>query len=542
MTVEKNMAYKTLYRVFRPTVFDDVYGQEHITDILKKQVENKTVSHAYLFCGSRGTGKTSTAKIFANAVNCLAPKDGNPCKECDVCLEVENDAMVDIVEIDAASNNGVDNIRDIREKVALLPAISKYKVYIVDEVHMLSSGAFNALLKTLEEPPPHVIFILATTELRKVPATILSRCQKYEFKRISNKDIVARLKYITECENINCEQEALELIAQQAEGSMRDALSIAEQCITGADNLTKESVAQAIGVANAEQIALLTQAIIGEDPAQAVKIATSLQKDGVGAHNVLNDIICSLSEELAKNAHKAYECSNILRSLEALISMQQTLRYSPAPNAVLMTAIVRACVNTVDIDTKDIELRVKKLEDRVEKLALQGVSQAPATSNTQSAGTQVSRESIPKIQEQQTMQEVQPMQKQTVQKAEVKPTLPVDKMQTKEKQSDEVLKKFCKALEEKNLMFLPAAKVIKSIAKHGTSLYVYVNEDDMPIAQTIDAEGSRVDVAAVTQQVFGAALSVQIKIKEKNKPQQTDMCDVLNEMFGEDNVAIINKK
>ena len=223
------MAYKTLYRVFRPKTFDEVYGQQHITDILKKQVMTGQVAHAYLFYGPRGTGKTSTAKIFANAINCLAPQDGNPCGKCEVCAGVANEAFVDIVEIDAASNNSVDNVRDIREKVSLLPALGKYKVYIIDEVHMLSSGAFNALLKTLEEPPAHAVFILATTEIRKLPATILSRCQRYDFKRITEEDIVARLREVAEKTGLQYEEDALTMIAQSAEGAMRDALSVMDR-------------------------------------------------------------------------------------------------------------------------------------------------------------------------------------------------------------------------------------------------------------------------------------------------------------------------
>ncbi|MDL2236927.1 DNA polymerase III subunit gamma/tau, partial [Christensenellaceae bacterium OttesenSCG-928-K19] len=363
------MSYKSLYRVYRPDTFDDVYGQQQITDILKNQVAGGKPSHAYLFCGPRGTGKTSTAKIFANALNCLNLQNGNPCHECEVCKGFEKDAFVDIVEIDAASNNGVDNVRDIREKVSLLPAQGKYKVYIIDEVHMLSPGAFNALLKTLEEPPPHAVFILATTEIRKVPATILSRCQRYDFKRITERDIMARLAFVADKQGIEYEEDALKLIAQQAEGAMRDALSIMDQCIAAQDRLTKETVFETVGIADSQEITELAQAILGENAGQALALVDSMLQGGVSAHNILRDTIVALSEELAKTVRDPYKCANTLRSLEALIGVQTTLRYAGVPNAVLIAAVVRAASNTTDVDTEDMELRLKKLEQRVEKLA-----------------------------------------------------------------------------------------------------------------------------------------------------------------------------
>ena len=223
--------HKALYRVYRPKNFNDVIGQEHIVRTLKNQIENNNVGHAYLFCGTRGTGKTSTAKIFSRAVNCTNLHNDEPCNECENCREILEDKTMDVVEIDAASNNSVDDIRELRENVKYSPAKSKYKVYIIDEVHMLSQGAFNALLKTLEEPPSYVIFILATTEPHKIPATILSRCQRFDFKRVTVKDISSRMKYICEKEGIEADEKALNLIARNSQGEIRDALSILDQCI-----------------------------------------------------------------------------------------------------------------------------------------------------------------------------------------------------------------------------------------------------------------------------------------------------------------------
>ncbi|MEG2881992.1 MAG: DNA polymerase III subunit gamma/tau, partial [Christensenella sp.] len=348
------MAYKTLYRVFRPKTFDEVYGQQHITDILKNQIMSGQTSHAYLFYGPRGTGKTSTAKIFANALNCLDPQNGNPCGQCEVCKSFASDAFVDIVEIDAASNNSVDNVRDIREKVSLLPAFGKFKVYIIDEVHMLSAGAFNALLKTLEEPPPHAVFILATTEIRKLPATILSRCQRYDFKRISEEDIIARLREVAEKTDVTYDEEALGIIAQSAEGAMRDALSVMDQCIAGQTALTTEHVNAAMGIAEYGITQNLCDAIIEENPTQALKLLQQMLKDGIEAQNILRDIITECSLRLAHDAYDAYKCSNLLRVLEVFIYNQSVLRYAVTPDAVLIAAVTRATINTTDIDTKDM--------------------------------------------------------------------------------------------------------------------------------------------------------------------------------------------
>lgn len=237
-----------LYRKYRPRIFDDVVGQEHITSVLKYQASQDRVSHAYLFCGSRGTGKTSSAKILAKAVNCLSPENGNPCGKCEACLAVDSGAATDVVEMDAASNNGVDSIRELRDEVTYAPAMLRRRVYIIDEVHMLSTSAFNALLKTLEEPPEHVLFILATTELHKLPATIISRCQRFDFRRIGIEDIAGRLLYIAEHEKIALEHSAAERIARIAEGGMRDAVSLLELCAGGGAEVSEARVEEILGV------------------------------------------------------------------------------------------------------------------------------------------------------------------------------------------------------------------------------------------------------------------------------------------------------
>ncbi len=257
--------HQALYRKWRPQTFDDVCGQDHITSVLKYEIANAKFSHAYLFCGSRGTGKTTCAKILAKAVNCENPINGNPCNECASCRAIDAGSATDVLEMDAASNNGVDNIRDIRDEVVYSPSSLKYRVYIVDEVHMLSSSAFNALLKTLEEPPAHVVFILATTELHKLPATIISRCQRFDFRRITVSDIMARLMYIAQKENIQPENDALRMIAKYSQGGMRDAISLFELCAGNRSRLSASDVTDTIGSISNESIAKILTAVHNKD-------------------------------------------------------------------------------------------------------------------------------------------------------------------------------------------------------------------------------------------------------------------------------------
>ena len=273
------MSYTALYRKFRPSTFDQVKGQDHIVQTLKNQINANRIGHAYLFCGTRGTGKTSVAKIFAKAVNCEHPVDGSPCNECETCRGITNGSAMNVIEIDAASNNGVDNIRQIRDEIQYSPSSGKYTVYIIDEVHMLSIGAFNALLKTLEEPPAYVIFILATTEPHKIPITILSRCQRYDFKRISIDTIAARLSELMEKESIEVEDKAIRYVAKAADGSMRDALSLLDQCIAFylGQKLTYDNVLDVLGAVDNEIFSRLTRSVIDSD------VTTSL--------NILDEII-----------------------------------------------------------------------------------------------------------------------------------------------------------------------------------------------------------------------------------------------------------
>ena len=293
------MGYTALYRKFRPQTFSEMVGQEHITRTLKNQIIANRVGHAYLFNGVRGTGKTTSAKVLARAINCLNPKYGEPCNECEICKSALSGSLTDIVEMDAASNNSVEDIRSIREEVNFLPTKAKYRVYIIDEVHMLSQGAFNALLKTLEEPPEHVKFILATTEPQKLPATILSRCQRFDFKRISNEDIVKRLEQVCLETDVKATKQALNIIAELSEGAMRDALSILERCTQDGENQIDENkIKELVGIPKLEYIYGITQAIIEYNIDKAMEVITAILEEGKDIStrlwemiNYINDIL-----------------------------------------------------------------------------------------------------------------------------------------------------------------------------------------------------------------------------------------------------------
>ena len=300
------MAHQAIYRKWRPMVFEDIVGQGHITQTLKNQILNDKIGHAYLFCGTRGTGKTTCAKVLSRAVNCLNPHDGSPCNECEVCKGILDGSILDVKEIDAASNNGVDNIREIRDDVRYVSTNAKYTVYIIDEVHMLSTGAFNALLKTLEEPPEHVIFILATTEAHKVPQTILSRCQRFDFKRIKPSDIILRMKEIAHGDKLNISEDAYELLGRLADGSMRDGLSILERVVSACGNsITAENITATLGISTAESIFQITDAIEKGDVNKIISVIDNVMSDGKDLRvfidslikNFRDMLICKITED-----------------------------------------------------------------------------------------------------------------------------------------------------------------------------------------------------------------------------------------------------
>ena len=374
------MAYTALYRKFRPTTFADVVGQEHITRTLRNQIMADRVGHAYLFNGGRGTGKTSSAKILARAINCLNPKDGEPCNECEICRGALNGSLTDIVEMDAASNNSVEDIRSIREEVNFLPTKAKYRVYIIDEVHMLSPGAFNALLKTLEEPPEHVKFILATTEPQKLPATILSRCQRFDFKRISNEDIIKRLKVVCNESNIEITDSALNIIAVLSEGAMRDALSILERCIQDGENkIDEDKIKDLVGIPKIAFVNSITEAIIDYDIDKALKSMDDILNEGKDLNNFLWEIIKYIKDILIyKSSKKADlysedEIANInaisekvtkeklVNLIYELSKLETDMKWSTQKTIMFQAGIIKLCSNEFD-SSSNIEERVDKIE------------------------------------------------------------------------------------------------------------------------------------------------------------------------------------
>lgn len=377
--------YVALYRKWRPKVFEDVVGQEHITKVLCSEVMHSSVSHAYLFCGSRGTGKTTCAKILAKAVNCENPQNGSPCGVCPSCLAFDN--SFDILEMDAASNNGVDNIRDLNEKVGFMPLEMKKRVYIIDEVHMLSDGAFNALLKTLEEPPAHVLFILATTELSKIPPTILSRCKRFDFHRISPENMLPRLRYISDTENIGINDDALRLISILATGAMRDALSMLELFV-GMKDVDREKAAAALGVVGNEPVLRLLRAIADKDSASALSILSEIyaaSKDmgvlctEIGemfrnlliikyASNNVSSLMDTTSDviETLRNVEDAFTKERLLYSIEVTENAQNKLaRSGLSRRTVMETAIIKLCDPRLDASPEAVLARLSELEASV---------------------------------------------------------------------------------------------------------------------------------------------------------------------------------
>ena len=395
------MGYTALYRKFRPLTFSEMVGQEHITRTLKNQIMADRVGHAYLFNGGRGTGKTSAAKILARAINCLNPKDGEPCNECEICKGAISGSLTDIVEMDAASNNSVEDIRSIREEVNFLPTKAKYRVYIIDEVHMLSTGAFNALLKTLEEPPEHVKFILATTEPQKLPATILSRCQRFDFKRISNEDIIKRLKIVCKESDIEISEGALNIIAVLSEGAMRDALSILERCIQDGENkIDEDKIKDLVGIPKITFVHDITRAIIEYNIDDALESVNKVLDEGKDVTNLIWEIIkyikdilvykaCNKIELYSEDEKAKIEELSKQVTKERLVSLvyelseiENELKWSTQKTIMFQAGIIKLCNKLAD-NSGSLEERVEKIEKYLKsgKLVTSNVTQTYAVQN-----------------------------------------------------------------------------------------------------------------------------------------------------------------
>ena len=404
------MSYTALYRKFRPDCFEDVKGQEHIVTTLRNQIKAGRVGHAYLFCGTRGTGKTSIAKIFARAVNCEHPIDGSPCRECPTCKAIAAGVSMNVIEIDAASNNGVDNIREIVDEVSYSPTEGNYKVYIIDEVHMLSIGAFNALLKTLEEPPSYVIFILATTEVHKIPITILSRCQRYDFRRISIDTITDRLRELMEMEQIQVEERALRYVAKTADGSFRDALSLLDQCIAFhfGQELTYDKVLDVLGAVDTGVFSRLFGFVLERDVQGCISLLEEIVMQGreltqfvtdftwylrnlllAKTSDSIEDIIDVSSENLLRLKEEAerIEADAVMRYIRIFSELAGQIKYAAQKRILIEIALIKLCRPGMETDTGSLLDRIRVIEDKLEK----GVIAAPA----EGAAAPTRQESVP---------------------------------------------------------------------------------------------------------------------------------------------------
>lgn len=382
------MGYTALYRKFRPQEFEDVKGQEHIVTTLKNQIKADRIGHAYLFCGTRGTGKTTIAKILARAVNCEHPVDGSPCNTCKTCRAINEGTSMNVIEIDAASNNGVDNIREIREEVAYRPTTGKYKVYIIDEVHMLSTGAFNALLKTLEEPPSYVIFILATTEAHKIPITILSRCQCYDFRRITADTIAARLQELMDKEGNDVEEKAIRYIAKAADGSMRDALSLLDQCIAFylGEKLTYEKVLENLGAVDTQVFSRMLRQILRQDTAGTIKTLDEIIIQGRELGQFVTDFIwylrnlllISTSEhpeeavdasaenlERMKEESSMVDAETLMRYIRIFSELSNQIKYASQKRVLVEIALIKLCQPVMEMNLDSLYDRVRVLEEKL---------------------------------------------------------------------------------------------------------------------------------------------------------------------------------
>ena len=423
------MAYQALYRKWRPGEFDDVKGQDHIVTTLRNQIKMNRIGHAYLFCGTRGTGKTTVAKIFAKAVNCLSPVDGGPCNECAMCKAINEQTSMNVIEIDAASNNGVDNIREIREEVGYSPTEGKYKVYIIDEVHMLSIGAFNALLKTLEEPPSYVIFILATTEAHKIPITILSRCQRYDFKRITVDTISDRLTELIEKEGMDVEDRAVRYIARAADGAMRDALSLLDQCASFYINerLTYDRVLEVLGAVDTTVFSKLLRCIIANDVTGSIYLLEDVIIQGrelsqfvtdfiwymrnlllAQSSDDLEDVLDISSENMAslKEEAQMVDANTLMRYIRVFSELSGQIRYSTQKRVLLEVALVKLCKPAMERNYDSILNRLSVIEKQLASGVVVAAGTAVAgNANASEAGADMSEAAPQAVERPQAMSE-----------------------------------------------------------------------------------------------------------------------------------------
>lgn len=503
------MSYTALYRKFRPQEFVDVKGQEHIVTTLRNQIKADRIGHAYLFCGTRGTGKTTVAKIFAKAVNCEQPVDGSPCGECAACRAITAGNSMNVIEIDAASNNGVDNIRQIREEVEYRPTEGKYKVYIIDEVHMLSIGAFNALLKTLEEPPSYVIFILATTEAHKIPITILSRCQRYDFRRISIDTISDRLRALMEKEQIEVEEKAIRYVAKAADGSMRDALSLLDQCIAFylGQKLTYDKVLETLGAVDTEVFSRLLRQILDKDIPGAIGTVDEMVIEGrelgqfvadftwylrnlmlVQGSDDMEEVLDISAENLAllKEEAKMVSADVLMRYIRIFSELGSQVKYASQKRILIEIAVIKLCKPEMETDYSSLIDRVASLEKKLEK----GIPVYDAAAGAQHTAAQAAPQQLPK--------------------AELPKAVPEDI-----KQVISAWNSILSQLTGGTRTYLK--KAVRSLGANDTLLLVFDDPNAYSYVES-NRSGCQDDLKAAVAEQIGKEIEIQVKLNETGHP------------------------
>ena len=519
--------YTALYRKWRPRRFEDVFGQKHITVTLKNELKNNKLSHAYLFCGTRGTGKTSTAKLMAKAVNCSNPIDNNPCDMCESCKSINDGNSIDVFEIDAASNRGIDDIRNLREAIKFTPTLGKYKVYIIDEVHMLTNEAFNALLKTLEEPPDYVLFILATTEPHKLPATVLSRCQRFDFKRIHTDNIIERLMEICKAESLDADDKALRLIARNSDGSMRDALSILDQCaVFGSKSIGYEEVLEVLGIVNNELLFTIGEYILNEDAGSAILVVNELTAGGKDINQFIRDLIMHFRNllmtkvvdnpedvidmagegiQLLKTNADFHVKEGIIRCINILAELENEAKWAANPRILLEIALIRMCKISGDDSYAGIAARLSRLETAISEGKL--IMQSDTTEK--------------------------PNKTKEVKTAEPKKQI-IKKAEEKLASNSEIMQKWSGLIQELKIQNKIKLRTYLSVAKpvkyeDGILILAYSKEDSF-CKTALDNVKIREELEETTTKYFGT--EVKIKGIFENEEMPTEEYDIVKKAIG----------
>ena len=539
--------YTALYRKWRPKKFEDVCGQEQITTILKNQIKANQLSHAYLFCGTRGTGKTSTAKLLAKAVNCFNLIDGNPCDSCESCTSINQGNSMDVFEIDAASNRRIEDVRDLREAVKFAPALGKYKVYIIDEVHMLTNEAFNALLKTLEEPPAYVKFILATTEPHKLPATILSRCQRFDFKRLVQDNIVNRLEYICKEENIKADDDALRLIARNSDGAMRDAVSIMDQCaVFGKMNITHDDVLKVLGIVNDEYLFKMSEAILEENSSKAMLLIQEISREGKDMNQFARDLlnhyrnllmaklveqaedVIDLSKEtisMLRDQSSRYGRDNIIRCINILSELTSEIKWSPQPKTILEVSIIKMCKLQKDISSDGLLARIEKLEEALAR----GEISITAIPEDKKAKKEEKKE-VKKVPEK-------------IKKADLKPLSP------------EIMEKWDGFIQEiknrKKMKLRTYLALCKPAIVDGEKIMLCFTRQDSFSKEAVERTDTKKEIEEIACEYFSKPIKIKAifedeagKIEDEGKDDagEDDVVKKAIELFGEDLVEVVEEE